>query len=67
MPTMSKRKIVQITAAVRSDDYAGSGMTFLYALCDDSSVWCITNLVNWHRLPEILQGELGPSQAQESV
>jgi hypothetical protein len=44
-----KRKVIQI-----SNSLAESGFS-LTALCDDGSIWSITNYSTWERMPDIPQ------------
>jgi hypothetical protein len=63
---MTKRKIVQIATAARNDS-EGDGSRFLYALCDDGSIWRMSDLRGWHQLPDIPQGTPKPSQTREAA
>lgn len=49
------RKIVQIITG-NAQDYETSNQHILYALCDDGTVWCNTNIFgDWESLKKIPQ------------
>lgn len=53
-----KRKIIQISSCRTENTYHTQAEFMVFALCNDGSVWEITNSTSaeWSRLPQIPQG-----------
>ncbi len=59
------REIIQISAAAIPENPDTYGHTYLYAMCDDGTVWAIDTVVNdgdpvepkWMQIPPVPQDE----------